>query len=235
VDIVSEVGSIEDYIDVDYNTTMWTEFACLSKYLVMVKDPWTGATPGGLGIGGTGGSGSSGSGSDGGTGSGSGSDGGTGSGSGGGTAYPQLLTNTGFETATAPWSLLTWDGTSKATRTSALAHTGKYSVEVHNPNNSSDGAVMLYSVPITAGSSYQFSAWMALQGVTWGTAELMLDWDDANGNTLQTIQSTGQSADTTWVQEVLTGTAPAGATQAVLYLYSYATGSAFYDDISFKQ
>lgn len=50
VGLVAEVDAVKNAIDIDYETTMWTQFACLQKYLVKVKTPWTDATPGGLGL-----------------------------------------------------------------------------------------------------------------------------------------------------------------------------------------
>ena len=50
-DAIVFAGTIEvrGAIDVDYDTTMWHKFACLKKYMVKVRDPWVGATEGGLG------------------------------------------------------------------------------------------------------------------------------------------------------------------------------------------
>jgi len=47
---ISEVNAVRDYIDIDYDTTMWEQFDCLKQFMVKVNDPWTGATPGGLGL-----------------------------------------------------------------------------------------------------------------------------------------------------------------------------------------
>lgn len=51
IGVVAEVDSVRSYIDVDYNSTMWSKLACLQPYLVKVNDPWTGAQAGGLGYG----------------------------------------------------------------------------------------------------------------------------------------------------------------------------------------
>lgn len=304
IGFVSEVGAIKDYIDVDYNTTMWTMFGCLKKYMVKVNDPWTGATPGGLGAGGSGG----------GTPAGdtqppttpsslagtapaatqaqlswkastdnvavsgyriyrNGAVLSTAAGtsftdtsvSGGKTytynvaaydgagnqsaqspaanvttptpptSYPELLTNPGFESGTSPWSLQRWDGTSKLSRTTAQHRGGSYSVLIQNANNSSDGAVVLNSIAVTAGATYQLSAYEMLTSISSGASVLMIDWLSSRGSVVGTSTSGGKSLSSSWTQDTLTAVAPSGATRAVLYLFSYAVGSVYYDDVSFKR
>jgi hypothetical protein len=94
---------------------------------------------------------------------------------------------------------------------------------------------MQTGIPVTGGKHYTFSAWLDLEGISAGTALLALDWDDASGKTIQTINSSGVSANSAWTQQVLAGTAPSNAASATLYLYSYATGSSYFDDVSFEQ
>lgn len=48
IGIVSEVGAVATALDVN-EAAMYTQLACLRKYLVRIDDPWTGAAAGGLG------------------------------------------------------------------------------------------------------------------------------------------------------------------------------------------
>ncbi|MCS6914096.1 MAG: hypothetical protein RMK29_19445 [Myxococcales bacterium] len=292
---VGEVDAVRNYIDIDYHTTMWTQLACLKKFMVRVNDPWTGATPGGLGF-----------------------DaprdttppstpaglvasatgtttvrldwadstddvGVTGyhvfrdgalvaapraseyhdSGLRAGTRYSyfvrahdaagnvsaasatatvttpstspaELLSNGSFEGGTAPWSLQVWTGSAQVRLCTDRARTGQRSFCITNPPRS-DGAAVHPFVPVTAGARYQASAWLWLQGISSGAAVLMIDWFRPDGSFLSLVTSAGRTQNTTtWVQETLTATAPPGAAYAMVFLFSYATGTVYYDDASFR-
>jgi hypothetical protein len=301
--IVSEVGAVKDYLDVSYSTTMWQQFACLKPYLVKVNDPWTGATPGGLGVGGTqdaspptpptgvaasaasstqvslrwnastdniGVSGykifrnstqiasaSSLSFTDSSVAPGSSNSyfvraydaaGNTSpasstasvttpptSGGGGSTGGTELLQNPGFESGSSPWLLQQWNGKPVVTTCTDRRRSGTRSFCVTSKQSESGAAVSPY-IAVSAGSRYTFSAWMYLQGVTWGKAVIKLDWYRSDGSLVSSVTSTGKSqSTTTWGQETITATAPSGATKALVFLFSYATGKVYYDDVSFKK
>lgn len=310
IGFISEVNSIRDYIDVDYNSTMWDQFACLKKYMVKVTNPWDGATPGGLGGGGGGGGGSgdtmkptvptglagsapsqgqvqlhwqaatdnvgvagyrvfrNGSAvavtaggvlqyTDGNLAAGTsygysvsaydaaGNESAQsaaitvttpGGGGGGGGGSPELLKNPGFEGGLANWRAELWDGSGiSAGAATDRSHAGGQAARIAIADNQSDGAVAQTAIKVQAGKSYALSAWMSIAGYRDGQAGLMIDWFGNNGQYLSTSTSAGRSSNTGWATEQLTAAAPAGATRADISLYSWAIGSVYFDDVSFKQ
>lgn len=295
---VSEVNSIRDAIDIDYNTTMWTQFGCLKKFMVKVNDPWSGATPGGLGFnatadtaGPTAPAGLSASAQ------GSGAvqldwvDSSDNVGVAGYAVYrdgtliakiaasqfsdsnlaaqtrysyyvraydaagnqsaasatatattagpaqdaPELLANAGFEAGASPWLLQQWDGAPQVRICTDRARSGARSFCITN-GKGADGAATHPYISVSAGARYQASAWLYVQGVSTGAAVLMIDWYDGSGRYLGSAQSGGRTQNTTsWTQESLSTTAPAGAQKALLFLFSWAAGTVYYDDVSMKR
>lgn len=296
IGVVGEVNAVRSYIDVDYNTTMWSKLECLKPFLVKVVDPWTGAQAGGLGYGAqvdqsapsapgqpaatvksasqidvrwaaatdnvgvagyrvlrngavvataTGPSYSD-------------------SGLAPSTSYrytivafdaagnqsaasaaasattaasmtttaTELLGNGGLEGGLAPWWTQAWDGSPQIAVVTSGARSGSRALRIVNPDSRS-GGIGGQGFKVGAGVKLTARAYLNMAGAQAGRALLMIDFFDGNGKLLGEVVSAGVAAGQSgYSLDAVTATTPAGTVSASIYLYSYAQGTALFDDVS---
>ncbi len=154
-----------------------------------------------------------------------------------GGGFPELLANAGFEGGSASWLLDTWDGTQiKHSVVNAQHHGGTHALRIQITDGQSDGAGTQIGISVTRGATYTASAFVLLQGIQAGAAALFIDWFDSAGNLVGSTESPEQSAQTSSFSPTsVSAQAPVSATHANFYLASWATGSVFFDDASFKR
>ena len=141
-----------------------------------------------------------------------------------GTAYPATLLDLGFENATGqtPWSAYL-PNLGVATKTQAVAHSGKWSVSLTNTGKSAAGSPSYRVAPVTpvqAGQKWHAEAWARGNAAT-GTTQIALSWFDANDKWLGGASSASLPAGTTgWTKLAVDATAPAGAASLQVHLKS---------------
>ena len=132
-------------------------------------------------------------------------------------------------------------------RTDSDAHSGTYALQITNPTaknaSGADSSTCLRaSVNVTAGVTYEMSAWVKSMDVTSGYAYFHGMFTDAAGSNAgfsrmsQTYQNPTASSPITlpagtWVKKGLRFTVPEGATKLTVYYYLVGKGSVLYDDI----
>lgn len=157
---------------------------------------------------------------------------------------PELSFNNGFEQGDSRLPVL-WriyqdtslGFTATFARDPNVAHSGAASASISGSTESSYGQASFYLnpiVPIIAGKTYSFSAWVKGAGAT-GSNGLSIAWFDDKGNYLSQVFSTDAPAGTyNWTQLTVTGAAPAGAAMCEIHLNSQAnTGKIWFDDVAF--
>ncbi|MEK7255257.1 MAG: carbohydrate binding domain-containing protein, partial [Bacteroidota bacterium] len=136
-----------------------------------------------------------------------------------------LAQNTGFESGEANW----YDDGTNTSVTTAQKYSGTSSLQVVG-----DGAYNYQQFSISAGSTYQLTAWVKTSGSP-TYSEIWLDWKDASNTSihdiLQPVVVTSE-----WKQVTLRGKAPTNAIYAAIGTYKQGgTGNVLYvDDFCFS-
>jgi len=195
---------------------------------------------GGTGGGGNGGTGNGGSGGNGGTSA--GGKGGGGAGNGGGGAGVNLITNSGFETNSAGWSV--FGGTATIATTSAQAHSGTQSLLITGRTQPYQGPQYSVLSVATPGSSYTLSLWGRLPssnstGSLTVTLHYTCSGGSSAGDNYLTWVATSAASASSWTQFSGAQTFPAcagGGTMSAASFYvesPTATLSYYIDDVVF--
>ncbi len=168
--------------------------------------------------------------------------------------------NGGFESGTGGWSAATDGGVSgvfELNQQPALSHTGSNSIRIKDPKASSapyTGCWQSYPVSVQEGKSYTLSAFARTRAfnsvarsyldgkyspATDSRAGVGLMYLKADGTAAGLDRSDGIKDTTDWTPLEVTATAPAGAVQAKVILYTSCpnaqgiSGSVWFDDVSF--
>jgi hypothetical protein len=154
-----------------------------------------------------------------------------------GTAYPAGVLDLGFENAAgqSPWTAFMPE-LGVATKTTAVARTGKWSVMFKNTGRTAAGSPSYRVAPITpvqGGQKWHAEVWARGNAAT-GATQIALSWFDANNKWLGGASSAGLPAGTTnWTKLTVDQVAPAGAASLQVHLKSGAnTGSVWFDDVA---
>ncbi|MFI5889884.1 cellulase family glycosylhydrolase [Actinoplanes sp. NPDC051513] len=154
-----------------------------------------------------------------------------------GTAYPSDVLDLSFENAAgqSAWSdYLPELGV--ATKTTAAARSGKWSVTLKNTGKTAAGAPSYRVspiVPVQPGQKWHAEVWARGNAAT-GATQIALSWFDVNGRWLGGASSASLPAGTTnWTKLTVDQTAPAGAASLQIHLKSGAnTGAVWFDDVA---
>lgn len=148
-----------------------------------------------------------------------------------------LLQNPGFEQTSQPgggdavgWG--SWQAWPKSTADGVAPHSGAWCGAIHGQlyENWTDYASFAQDVVVTAGKTYQASAWLrATPGWTASTMQIKIEWLDANSNAVgYEVAQDIPSLTTAWTWHSVAGTAPDEAALAhVVYLCSGAGATGF--------
>ena len=154
-----------------------------------------------------------------------------------GTAYPASLMDLGFENPAgqSPWTAYLPE-LGLATKTQAVARTGKWSVSMTNTGKTAGGSPSYRVAPITpvqTGQKWHAEVWARGNAAT-GINQLALSWFDANDKWLGGGSSAVLPAGTTgWTKLTVDATAPAGAASLQVHLKSGGnTGTVWFDDVA---
>ncbi|WP_433363330.1 cellulase family glycosylhydrolase [Actinoplanes sp. CA-142083] len=154
-----------------------------------------------------------------------------------GTAYPSSLLDLGFENASgqSPWSPYLPE-LGVATKTTAVARSGKWSVTMKNTGKTSAGSPsyrVAPIVPVQAGQKWHAEVWARGNAAT-GATQIALSWFDVNNKWLGGASSASLPAGTTgWTKLSVDQAAPAGAASLQIHLKSGAnTGTVWFDDVA---
>lgn len=154
-----------------------------------------------------------------------------------GTAYPSTLQDLGFENAAgqSPWSGYLPE-LGAATKTTAVARSGKWSVTFKNTGKSAAGSPSYRVAPIVAvqaGQKWHAEVWARGNAAT-GATQIALSWFDSSSRWLGGASSASLPAGTTnWTKLTVDQVAPAGAASLQIHLKSGAnTGSVWFDDVA---
>jgi hypothetical protein len=154
-----------------------------------------------------------------------------------GTAFPVGLMDFGFENSVGqtPWTAYL-PSLGVATKTQAVAHTGKWSVSLANTGKSVSGAPSYRVAPITpvqAGQKWHAEVWARGNAAT-GTTQIALSWFDANDKWLGGASAAALAGGTTgWTKLTVDAAAPAGSASVQVHLKSGAnTGTVWFDDVA---
>lgn len=128
-----------------------------------------------------------------------------------------LALNPSIETATTGWST-GGGGGGTLTRDATQAYSGTYSLKV--TTTGAGNSLVLYGsasrTPVTAGTTYSFSAYVR-SAATSRLVDIVANWYDAGGASLSTTSGTQISTSTSaWVRPTHTVAAPALATSVVI-------------------
>ena len=154
-----------------------------------------------------------------------------------GTAYPATLMDLGFENPAGqtPWRAYLPE-LGVATKTQAVARTGKWSVRLANTGKTASGSPSYRVAPITPvqpGQKWHTEVWARGNAAT-GTTQIALSWFDASDRWLGGASSALLPAGTTgWTKLTVDATAPAGTASLQVHLKSGAnTGTVWFDDVA---
>jgi hypothetical protein len=154
-----------------------------------------------------------------------------------GAAYPASLLDLGFENAAGqtPWRPYLPE-LGVATRTQAVAHTGKWSISLAGTGKSAAGSPSYRVSPITPiqpGQKWHAEVY-ARGNATTGATQIALSWFDATDRWLGGTSSASLAPGTTgWTKLTVDSTAPAGAASLQVHLKSGAnTGTVWFDDVA---
>jgi hypothetical protein len=154
-----------------------------------------------------------------------------------GAAYPSNLLDLGFENAAgqSPWRAYLPE-LGVATRTQAVARTGKWSVALANTGKTAAGSpsyCVAPIVPVQAGQRWTAEVWARGNAAT-GANQIALSWFDVNGRWLGGSSSAALPAGTTsWTKLSTVATAPAGTASVQVHLKSGGnTGTVWFDDVA---
>jgi hypothetical protein len=153
------------------------------------------------------------------------------------TVRTNLVLNPSFETNTTSWNAA--GATGAISRSSTYARFGTYSCQ--RTVTSTAAAYVSYNVvgniPVTVGSTYSASAYNISSAAR--TTKIFIQWRSATNTLVSTSTgSTSAASTSTWTRYSVTGTAPAGAASAVIYLSTdnAVTGDTVYwDGVLFEQ
>lgn len=150
-------------------------------------------------------------------------------------AAPVAVTNPGFEEPVTggviPGWRQTFGSTPAFTVVDTPVHSGAHSLWLVDSSTTQSSGLRSDLFAVTAGLSYQFTAAVNIQS---GTPALYAYFYDASGTQLTSASAAVRGTAGTWTTGSLTMTAPAGATQAAVLLYSGVATitSAYFDDVS---
>ncbi|GIE95262.1 glycosyl hydrolase [Paractinoplanes rishiriensis] len=154
-----------------------------------------------------------------------------------GTAYPANLLDLGFENAAGqtPWRAYLPE-LGVASKTQAVARTGKWSVALTNTGKTAAGSpsyCVAPIVPVVAGQRWTAEVWARGNAAT-GATQIALSWFDANGKWLGGASSAALANGTTaWTRLTAAATAPAGTASVQVHLKSGGnTGTVWFDDVA---
>jgi len=136
-----------------------------------------------------------------------------------------LLVNPGFETGDKTgWSGSGWIATSNM-------HSGTYALRFNaNPTAYTNST---QKVMVSAGASYQVSAWLKIVNKTTGSYSFQIRWYDVSGSRIQTDVIASMSSNTAYVFKTADLAAPAGAIEGEIRVQgNLADGSVIIDDLS---
>jgi hypothetical protein len=154
-----------------------------------------------------------------------------------GAPYPATLMDPGFENAAGqtPWRVYLPE-LGLATKTQAVARTGKWSGTLRNTGKSASGSPSYRVEPITPvqpGQKWHAEVWARGNAAT-GTTQIALSWFDANSVWLGGTSSAALPRGTTgWTKLTADAAAPSGAARLQVHLKSGAdTGTVWFDDVA---
>jgi hypothetical protein len=154
-----------------------------------------------------------------------------------GAAYPADLMDLGFENAAgqSPWTPYMPE-LGVATKTTAVARSGKWSVTLKNTGKTAAGSPsyrVAPIVPVQAGQKWHAEVWARGNAAT-GATQIALSWFDSANRWLGGASSAGLPAGTTgWTKLTVDQVAPAGAASLQIHLKSGAnTGAVWFDDVA---
>jgi hypothetical protein len=149
------------------------------------------------------------------------------------TGSDPLVLDPGFETGSAGvptgWA---YSGPGTGTWSSAVAHSGSYSVEITGGSaDLSAWSSLINTGELTPGEKLQATVWAKGSQAT-GSNVVSVAWFNASNNYISNATSSPLPAGTSnWTELGVNAVAPAGAAYAVLYLQSIGdTGSVWFDD-----
>lgn len=146
---------------------------------------------------------------------------------------PNLIANPSFEASSNGSAPDSWLSSSWGTNTSAFSylntgHTGTHSVEVQTTKYTNGAANWYYNdIPVTAGTTYQYSNWYQSNVDTEVDAEVVM-----TDGTTQYYWLGAVLANTNWTQFKTTFTVPAGAKSVSIYQILAKVGYIISDDYS---
>lgn len=125
-----------------------------------------------------------------------------------------LNANTGFESGVSPWTGVNGAAGTLA-QSSAWSNSGSFSLSFHGNGSSSGPSAQTESIPVTAGTSYSFSATLdSAQG--WSEVLLIINWYDDTDTLIEFDGGDPVEVDiSTPVSASFVAMAPAGAVSAV--------------------
>jgi hypothetical protein len=154
-----------------------------------------------------------------------------------GTAYPSTLMDLGFENAEgqSPWSQYLPE-LGAATKTTAVARSGKWSVTMRNTGKTAAGSPSYRVspiVPVQDGQKWHAEVWARGNAAT-GATQIALSWFDSANRWLGGASSASLPAGTTgWTKLTVDQAAPAGSASLQIHLKSGAnTGTVWFDDVA---
>jgi hypothetical protein len=153
------------------------------------------------------------------------------------TALPSTLLDPGFESTAgaSPWTAYRPD-LGLGVRTTAAAHTGKWSISFTRTSKDPSGAPSVRVAPITPvqpGQKWRGEVWAKGTAAT-GQTQIALSWFDSKDSWLGGASSASLPAGTTgWTKLSVGGVAPAGAASMQIHLKSGDnSGTIWFDDAS---
>ena len=151
--------------------------------------------------------------------------------------FGELVVNPGFELGNAaPWSLQEWGGRTELRLNGERVHAGRWALQITNPKAGSEGAAVSLRIPVSAGVKYRASAWLYLEDMSGGGAQVTVKWYGPRDQVISTSRSSSRTRATpSWAQESLDLTAPDDAVYAKVILYAYDVGTVHFDDVSFRR
>ncbi|HEX5199147.1 MAG TPA: cellulase family glycosylhydrolase [Actinoplanes sp.] len=154
-----------------------------------------------------------------------------------GVAYPSSVLDLGFENAAGqtPWSTYLPE-LGVATKTTAVARSGKWSVTMTNTGKTPAGSPSYRVspiVPVQPGQNWHAEVWARGNAAT-GATQIALSWFDAGNRWLGGASSASLPPGTTnWTKLSVDQVAPAGAASLQIHLKSGDnTGTVWFDDVA---
>lgn len=145
-----------------------------------------------------------------------------------------VIANAGFEAPVVdgviPGWKQTFGSTPAFTVVDAPAHSGAHSVRMTDTSTTESDGLQSDNFAVSAGESYRFTAAVNIHS---GLPMLYAYFYNSAGTQLDSASVSIRGTQDTWVTAALSASAPAGATQAAILLYSAVGGTttAYFDDV----